>query len=91
MNLVSIDLIPLGTLRALQWQTNTKKETNLLIAFDYNFIDINFTYKNNILLARTLRNNIETLEEEELRLDAYITTIKQLLIMLWLTLGIYQM
>ena len=78
MNLVSIDLIPLGTLRALQWQIKPKKETNLLIAFDYNFIDINFTYKNNTLLARTLRNNIETLEEEELRLDAYITTIKQL-------------
>ena len=78
MNLVSIDLLPLGTLRALQWQTNTQKETKILITFDYNFIDINFTYKNQVLLSRTLRNNIENLEEEELRFDAYITTIKQM-------------
>ena len=43
-NLVSIDLISLGILRALQWQNPPTKEPILLMSLDYEYIDINFVY-----------------------------------------------
>ena len=59
MNLVSIDLAPLGTLRAMQWNTPKNTDITLRLNFDFEYFDINFTYKNHVLLSRTFRNNIE--------------------------------
>ncbi|MBH37613.1 hypothetical protein CL658_01095 [bacterium] len=78
MNLVSIDLTPLGTLRALQWDTKQSNDTSLLINVDYDYMDINFIYKTHVLLSRTLRNNISSIIEEELHLESYLSTMKHL-------------
>ena len=78
MNLVSIDLAPLGTLRAMQWNTPKNTDITLRLNFDFEYFDINFTYKNHVLLSRTFRNNIEEVLEEDLFVESYISSFKQL-------------
>lgn len=78
-NLVSIDLISLGILRALQWQSPPAKEPILLMSLDYEYIDINFVLNNNILLSKTLRLNSDN-NDEELNLEAAVNSFKQFIL-----------
>ncbi len=78
-NLVSIDLVPLGALRAMMWG-DAYKDSNIILCYvDTNYIDINFVYDGQVVLSHVFRRQLTDILDEPFFMDGYMTVMRQLM------------
>lgn len=78
--LVSIDLISLSVLRAMQFNLPANVEPEIYCFVNNHYIDFNIVCNEKVLMSHVFRKPMEEIIDDEFLMDSYIMTFKQLLL-----------
>lgn len=80
--LVSIDLVSLSVLRAMQFNVPGVNEPEVFCFVNNAYIDVNIIFNKKVLASHVFRKPMEDVIEDEFLIDSYVTIFKQLILSL---------